>query len=87
MNHVTHLDWMFLWSLVDRQGDISYWKPITKNMLRQVPIIGMLLLIFTTCSQMTNGMASLAMEIKMVGNLTSHTQTVPMCNMLVVKMN
>ena len=41
MNHVTHLDWMFLWSLVERQGDMSIWKAVTKNMLKQVPILGM----------------------------------------------
>ena len=41
MNHVSHFDWMYLWSVVDRQGDLSFWKAITKEQpLKQFPIIG-----------------------------------------------
>ena len=40
MNHVSHFDWLFFWSVVDRHGDFTFWKVITKDMLRQIPIIG-----------------------------------------------
>ena len=40
MNHVSHFDWLFFWSVVDRHGDFTFWKVITKDMFRQVPIIG-----------------------------------------------
>ena len=41
MNHVSHFDWLFFWSVVDRYGDFSFWKVITKERpLRQVPILG-----------------------------------------------
>lgn len=41
MNHVSHFDWLFFWSVVDRHGDFSFWKVITKEKpLRQVPILG-----------------------------------------------
>lgn len=42
MNHVSHLDWMYLWSVIDRQGDLSYWKVIAKRIpIRSLPILGM----------------------------------------------
>jgi len=41
MNHVSHFDWMYFWSVVDRQGDLTYWKPVTKRFpLRNLPILG-----------------------------------------------
>lgn len=41
MNHVSHFDWLFFWSVVDRYGDFSIWKVITKEKpLRQLPILG-----------------------------------------------
>lgn len=41
MNHVSHFDWLFFWSVVDRHGDFSFWKVITKEKpLRQLPILG-----------------------------------------------
>ena len=41
MNHVSHFDWMYFWSVVDRHGDLSYWKPVTKRRpLRSLPILG-----------------------------------------------
>ena len=41
MNHVSHFDWLFFWSVVDRYGDFSFWKVITKEKpLRQLPILG-----------------------------------------------
>ena len=41
MNHVSHFDWLFFWSVVDRHGDFSFWKVITKEKpLKQVPILG-----------------------------------------------
>ena len=43
MNHVTHMDWMYLWDVVDKQGHLSYWKAVTKRLpVREIPIIGML---------------------------------------------
>lgn len=43
MNHVSHLDWMYMWSVIDRQGDLSFWKAITKRFpIRSLPILGML---------------------------------------------
>ena len=42
MNHVSHFDWLFFWSVVDRYGDFSFWKVVTKEKpLRQLPILGM----------------------------------------------
>lgn len=41
MNHVSHFDWMFFWSVVDRHGDYSSWKVVMKEKpLRQLPILG-----------------------------------------------
>ncbi len=41
MNHVSHLDWMYLWSVIDRQGDLSFWKVVTKKLpVRSLPILG-----------------------------------------------
>ena len=42
MNHVSHFDWIYLWDVIDRQGDLSYWKAITKSApFRHTPILGM----------------------------------------------
>ena len=41
MNHVSHIDWMYLWSVIDRQGDLSFWKVVTKILpVRSIPILG-----------------------------------------------
>ena len=41
MNHVSHFDWLYLWSVVDRQGDLTFWKAITKTLpMKNVPILG-----------------------------------------------
>lgn len=41
MNHVSHFDWLYLWSVVDRQGDLTFWKAITKTLpVKSIPIIG-----------------------------------------------
>ena len=43
MNHVSHYDWIYLWDVVDRQGELSFWKAITKAApIKDVPIIGKL---------------------------------------------
>ena len=40
MNHVSHFDWVFFWAVVERQGDLMTWRAVTKDMLKNVPIIG-----------------------------------------------
>ena len=48
MNHVSHFDWIYLWDVVDRQGDLSYWKAITKREpFQHCPIIGMATVVVT----------------------------------------
>ena len=42
MNHVTHFDWMFSWGVIERQGDLFFWKAISKDALRNLLIIGKL---------------------------------------------
>lgn len=43
MNHVSHFDWIYLWGVMDRQGNLSFWKAITKRVpIFYIPIIGML---------------------------------------------
>ena len=41
MNHVSHMDWLYFWSVIGRQGDLLSWKVVTKNAIRRLPIIGM----------------------------------------------
>lgn len=42
MNHVTHFDWLFFWSVIDRHGDFPSWKAVMKEKpLKQLPILGM----------------------------------------------
>lgn len=43
MNHRTHLDWLFLWSVLGRHGDLNCWKAIMKSSLKKVPLYGQLL--------------------------------------------
>lgn len=40
MNHVSHLDWLFFWSVINRQGDLSTWKVVTKDMMKTAPFFG-----------------------------------------------
>ena len=40
MNHVTHLDWLYFWSVVGRHGDLLTWKVVTKNNIRHLPLLG-----------------------------------------------
>eukprot|EP00731_Ephydatia_muelleri_P027381 Em0019g254a len=40
MNHRTHLDWMFFWAVVERQGDLSGWKAVTKSDMKKYPFVG-----------------------------------------------
>ena len=41
MNHVSHFDWIYLWDVMDRQGNLSFWKAITKRVpVFYVPILG-----------------------------------------------
>lgn len=40
MNHRTHLDWLFLWSVLGRYGNLDCWKPIMKSSLKHVPLYG-----------------------------------------------
>ena len=40
MNHVCHLDWMFFWGVVERQGNLCHWKSVTKNMIKRIPVLG-----------------------------------------------
>ena len=40
MNHRTHLDWLFLWSVLGRHGDLNCWKAIMKSSLKQIPLYG-----------------------------------------------
>ena len=42
MNHCSYFDWMYFWSVSDRQGDLTYWKVITRRLpLRNLPVLGM----------------------------------------------
>ena len=51
MNHVSHFDWLFFWSVVDRYGDFSFWKVITKEKpLRQLPVLGKYIVFQSACS-------------------------------------
>ena len=40
MNHRTHLDWMFFWVVVERQGNLSGWKAVTKSDMKKYPFVG-----------------------------------------------
>ena len=40
MNHVSHFDWMFFWGVANKQGDLSTWKVVTKDMMKWIPFIG-----------------------------------------------
>ena len=40
MNHVCHFDWMFFWSVVERNGDLTCWKAVTKDVIKKFPILG-----------------------------------------------
>jgi len=40
MNHRTHLDWLFLWSVLARYGNLDHWKPIMKSSLKHIPLYG-----------------------------------------------
>jgi len=40
MNHVCHFDTFFLWGVIERQGNLCYWKGVAKNALRRMPILG-----------------------------------------------
>ncbi len=40
MNHVSHLDWLYFWTVVIRQGDVSKWKVVTKSNIRNLPVLG-----------------------------------------------
>ena len=40
MNHRTHMDWMFFWAVVERQGDLSGWKAVMKNAMKSYPFVG-----------------------------------------------
>ena len=43
MNHVTHFDWLFFWSVIDRHGEFPSWKVVMKEKpLKQLPVLGML---------------------------------------------
>ena len=40
MNHVTHMDWLYFWTVVRQQGDLSTWKVVTKDNIRNAPMFG-----------------------------------------------
>ncbi|XP_065883562.1 lysocardiolipin acyltransferase 1-like isoform X3 [Dysidea avara] len=40
MNHRTHLDWLFLWSVVSRYGNLYCWKAVMKSSLKHIPLYG-----------------------------------------------
>ena len=40
MNHVCHFDWLYFWGVVERNGNITTWKVVTKNSIKKVPILG-----------------------------------------------
>lgn len=40
MNHASHMDWLYSWTVVREQGDLSFWKVITKDNIRNAPLFG-----------------------------------------------
>ena len=40
MNHLSHFDWMFFWGVVEKQGDLHFWKVVTKDEIIKLPFIG-----------------------------------------------
>ena len=40
MNHVSHLDWLYFWTVVRERGDLSIWKVVTKDSFKNIPVFG-----------------------------------------------
>ena len=40
MNHICHFDWLFFWSVLERNGDVTSWKAVTKDMIKKFPLLG-----------------------------------------------
>ena len=40
MNHVCHFDWLYFWGVVERLGDLTAWKAITKDGIKKIPFLG-----------------------------------------------
>ena len=51
MNHVTHLDWLYFWSVVGRHGDLLTWKVVTKNNIRHLPLLGVCVCVHVCVSE------------------------------------
>ena len=43
MNHVSHFDWMFSWGMIERQGDLLFWRAISKDAIKSLLFIGELM--------------------------------------------
>jgi 1-acyl-sn-glycerol-3-phosphate acyltransferase len=41
LNHRCHFDWMFLWLVLAKVGDLGMWTVILKKLLKPVPLAGM----------------------------------------------